>query len=58
MGSVVDHLLSAPTALVYVLVGSLVFTEDALFIGFVLPGETAAILGGSTPAGTTYTFPP
>jgi membrane-associated protein len=46
MGSVVDHLLSAPTALVYVLVGSLVFTEDALFIGFVLPGETAAILGG------------
>jgi membrane-associated protein len=46
MGSVVDHLLSTPTALMYVLVGLLVFAEDALFVGFVLPGETAAILGG------------
>ena len=46
MGSIVDHLLSAPTALMYVLVGLLVFAEDALFVGFVLPGETAAILGG------------
>lgn len=46
MGSLVDHLLSAPTVLVYVLVGLLVFAEDALFVGFVLPGETAAILGG------------
>ena len=31
---------------VYGLVGLLVFAEDALFAGFVLPGETAAILGG------------
>lgn len=46
MGGIVDHLLSAPTALMYVLVGTLVFAEDALFVGFVLPGETAAILGG------------
>ena len=46
MGNLVDHLLSAPTALVYVLVGLLVFAEDALFVGFVLPGETAAMLGG------------
>jgi membrane protein DedA with SNARE-associated domain len=46
MGSLVDHLLSAPTVLMYVLVGLLVFAEDALFVGFVLPGETAAILGG------------
>lgn len=30
----------------YGLVGLLVFAEDALFVGFVLPGETAAILGG------------
>lgn len=28
------------------LVGLLIFAEDALFVGFVLPGETAAILGG------------
>jgi membrane protein DedA with SNARE-associated domain len=27
-------------------VGLIVFAEDALFVGFVLPGETAAILGG------------
>src|SRR5262245_17175129 len=46
MSSLVDHLLSAPTDLMYVLVGLLVFAEDALFVGFVLPGETAAILGG------------
>jgi membrane protein DedA with SNARE-associated domain len=31
---------------VYLLVGLLVFAEDALFVGFVLPGETAAVLGG------------
>ncbi|MFY1632886.1 DedA family protein [Solwaraspora sp. WMMB335] len=31
---------------VYLLVWVLVFAEDALFVGFVFPGETAAILGG------------
>ncbi|RDG30541.1 DedA family protein [Streptomyces corynorhini] len=36
--------LSGP--LIYAVVGALVFCEDALFFGFVLPGETAAILGG------------
>ncbi len=46
MSSVVGHILSAPSGVVYALVGLLVFAEDALFIGFVLPGETAAILGG------------
>ena len=30
----------------YLIVGSLVFAEDALFFGFVIPGETAAVLGG------------
>ena len=30
----------------YVLVGVLVFAEDAVMLGFVFPGETAAILGG------------
>ncbi|NUR63030.1 MAG: DedA family protein [Catenulispora sp.] len=28
------------------MVGVLVFTEDALFVGFVVPGETAAVIGG------------
>lgn len=42
----VDRLLNVHGALVYVVVGLLVFLEDAIFVGFVLPGETAAILGG------------
>ena len=46
MDSLIDHILSVPGVLVYVLVGMLVFAEDALFIGFVVPGETAAVLGG------------
>ncbi len=46
MTTLVDHILSAPAWAVLGLVGLLVFAEDALFVGFVLPGETAAILGG------------
>ncbi|MEU6252467.1 DedA family protein [Streptomyces sp. NPDC047043] len=36
--------LSGPV--VYVVVVALVFAEDALFFGFLLPGETAVIVGG------------
>ena len=36
--------LSGPV--VYVVVVGLVFAEDAFFLGFVLPGETAVIVGG------------
>ena len=32
--------------MVFLVVAALVFAEDALFVGFVLPGETAAVLGG------------
>ncbi|WP_248963317.1 DedA family protein [Sphaerisporangium perillae] len=46
MSSVIDHILTAPAWLVCLLVGLLVFAEDALFVGFVVPGETAAIVGG------------
>lgn len=46
LGTVFDAILGAPGWLLLVVVGLLVFAEDALFIGFVLPGETAAILGG------------
>ena len=46
MSSIVDKLLSVPGWVVLTIVGLLVFAEDALFVGFVLPGETAAILGG------------
>ena len=41
-----DSLLRLPGAVVYGVVGLLVFAEDALFVGFVIPGETAAVLGG------------
>jgi membrane protein DedA with SNARE-associated domain len=41
-----DWLANLPPALIYVMVGLLVFTEDALFVGFVVPGETAAVIGG------------
>lgn len=46
MGSLVDAILNVNPLLAYTLVGLLVFAEDALFFGFVLPGETAAVLGG------------
>jgi len=44
--SFLDPLLSAPPWAVLSVVALVVFAEDALFVGFVLPGETAAILGG------------
>ncbi|MEO5610090.1 MAG: DedA family protein [Ornithinibacter sp.] len=46
MSGVLDQILSAPTWVVLAVVGVLVFVEDALFVGFVIPGETAALLGG------------
>jgi membrane-associated protein len=46
MTRLTDWLLGLHGLPVYGLVGLLVFAEDALFIGFVLPGETAAVLGG------------
>ncbi len=46
MTGVLDHLLNANAWIVYTVVGLLVFAEDALFFGFILPGETAAVLGG------------
>jgi membrane protein DedA with SNARE-associated domain len=46
--NLVETVLGAPAWLVYLLVGAVVFAEDALFVGFVLPGETLAIIGGVT----------
>ena len=46
MNRIIEELLNLHGALVYVIVGVVVFAEDALFVGFVLPGETVAILGG------------
>ncbi|MBK6887425.1 MAG: DedA family protein [Tetrasphaera sp.] len=41
-------ILDQPAWLVYLIVAAVVFAEDAFFAGFVIPGETAAILGGVT----------
>jgi len=41
-----ERLLAVPAPVVLAVVGTLVFIEDALFVGFVVPGETVAILGG------------
>ncbi|MCU1692722.1 MAG: associated protein [Frankiales bacterium] len=41
-----EGLLSVPAPLAYTLVALLVFGEAAVFVGFVLPGETAVVLGG------------
>jgi membrane-associated protein len=44
--ALMDRLLTLRGPAVYALIALIVFAEDALFIGFVLPGETAAVLGG------------
>jgi membrane protein DedA with SNARE-associated domain len=46
MGSLVERVLGLHGLAIYLTVGLLVFAEDAVFVGFVVPGETAAILGG------------
>jgi membrane-associated protein len=46
MTALLDRLLSIQGPLLYALVAAVVFVEDALFVGFVVPGETAAVLGG------------
>ena len=44
--SVLDAIRSVPPALAYAIIALLVFGEAAVFIGFLLPGETAVMLGG------------
>jgi membrane protein DedA with SNARE-associated domain len=47
VSGLVDRLLGLPSWLVLVVTGLVVFAEDALFVGFVLPGETVALLAGA-----------
>jgi membrane-associated protein len=44
--SAIDEILKLHGLPAYALVGGLAFGEAALFVGFVLPGETAVLLGG------------
>jgi membrane protein DedA with SNARE-associated domain len=47
MSGLIDGVLGLPGWLVLVIAGTVVFTEDALFVGFLLPGETVALLAGA-----------
>lgn len=46
MSHLLDQLLGIPAPWVLTIIGALVFGESAFFLGFVLPGETAVLLGG------------
>jgi membrane-associated protein len=46
VNGVLDAIRSVPPALAYAIIALLVFGEAAFFLGFVLPGETAVLLGG------------
>ncbi len=46
MHAITDWLGGLSGPVVYAVVAALVFAEDALFFGFVLPGETAVVIGG------------
>jgi membrane-associated protein len=41
-----EGLLGLSPVWIYLAVAALVFAEDAIFVGFVIPGETAAVLAG------------
>jgi membrane protein DedA with SNARE-associated domain len=41
-----DGILGLDPLLILAVTGLLVFAEDAVFVGFVIPGETAAVLAG------------
>jgi membrane-associated protein len=44
--AVIDAIQSLPPVLAYLIIAGLVFGEAAVFLGFVVPGETAVLLGG------------
>jgi membrane-associated protein len=46
VSALLDQLLHVPPGLSYVVIAGLVFAEAAVFVGFVLPGETAVVVGG------------
>jgi membrane-associated protein len=48
MTGLVHQVLGLPGWLVLLVAGAVVFAEDALFVGFVIPGETVAVLAGAS----------
>lgn len=57
MTALTDALLAVPAPAAYAIVTALVFAEAALFVGFVLPGETAVLLGGVLAASGRLSLP-
>ena len=47
MSGLVHRILELPGWLVLLVAGLVVFAEDAIFVGFVVPGETVALLAGA-----------
>jgi membrane protein DedA with SNARE-associated domain len=47
VSGLVERLLGLPGWLVLLVTGLVVFAEDAFFVGFVIPGETVALLAGA-----------
>jgi membrane-associated protein len=50
VSDLIDGILSLSPFWLLLMAGLLVFLEDAIFIGFVIPGETAAVLAGAATA--------
>ena len=46
MHSITNWLQTLPAPAIYAVIAGLVFAEDALFFGFVLPAETSVVIGG------------
>lgn len=46
MSSLLDQILGLDPRWILLIVTLVVFAEDAIFVGFVIPGETAAVLAG------------
>ncbi|MEP6815796.1 MAG: DedA family protein [Marmoricola sp.] len=46
MGNLIDGILHLSPFWLLLCAGLLVFAEDAIFVGFLIPGETAAVLAG------------
>jgi len=46
VSGLLDRVLGLSGLIVYLIVGLVVFAEDAIFVGFVVPGETAAVFLG------------
>lgn len=58
MSAILNQLSTLPALWAYAVIATLVLAEAALFIGFVLPGETAVLIGGALAATGQLTLAP